>query len=70
MDNAKRKYRNINNGKVGWNTPEQAAIFPFLEEVDDDAKDALPILFKPGKSEDKKNPAPVIPVAPIDDKED
>ena len=50
----KFKYRNTRNGKVGFNTPEQAALFPHLELVADDAKPAIPEMFRPGFSTEKR----------------
>jgi len=51
----KQMYRNTRNGKVGLNTPEQAALFPHLELVADDAKPALPEMFRPGFSDGKRD---------------
>jgi hypothetical protein len=50
----KQKYRNTRNGKVGYNTPEQAALFPHLELVADVAKPALPEMFHAGFSNEKR----------------
>ena len=54
----KQKYRNTRNGKVGLNTPEQAALFPHLELVADTAKNALPEMFRPGFSTEKRDATP------------
>ena len=54
----KQKYRNTRNGKVGMNTPEQAALFPWLELVADDAKTAIPEMFRPGFSDEKRDVTP------------